>query len=283
MRVAVICVAYLENPAGVSLLAEYFDGMDVDLFVHVDARVSIAPYADIPKAHKNVILLAERQPIFWAGFNLVRAIVGGIEAASAHRSDYGRFFILSEDTIPLRSRAEMGARMAGPEEFFSGRVEPGARERYDRFYYPDSPATSIRGLDMELRAFASDDMDDLRRLVALQARGKAPLTRLLHGSSWWGLSTPHIERFLASYHGNPWLRESFEFSLVPEEQYFHTVIGDVPNSTCNAVFVDFSRDPRPFLYRTVDEIIGARTGRHLFLRKVPLGDPTIAEFVRFLA
>ncbi|MCW5695595.1 MAG: hypothetical protein KIS96_02550 [Bauldia sp.] len=284
MRVAIVCLGYLGNPSGIDVLAEYFSGMDVDLYVHIDAKIDISPYADLSSKRSNVTLLSERRPIFWGGFSIVRAIVGGLETANATRSDYTRFFVLSEDTIPLRSRAEMWERATSSEEFFWSLPAPAELRaaRYDKFCYPDSPATSLRGVRMDSCSLSPSDFENIRRLLALHGRGKAPVNVLHHGPGWWGLSKPHVERLLAAYHGDPWLRESFEFSLVPEEQYFHTILGEIPNSSGGAVFADFSRDLRPHVYRTADEIISAKTGRHLFLRKVALGEPVIAEFVRFL-
>ena len=105
------------------------------------------------------------------------------------------------------------------------------------------------------------------------------MPHLKHVSTWWGLSGRAIEEILLHYHHNAHMRESFEFACIPEEQYFHTILG---NSRCRFVardFLkdDFSRNPAPWVFHTAEELRAARMMPFLFLRKVDMGSPIVSQ------
>ena len=111
MRLAIICLASLQSSAGVEMLAKYFAHLPADLYVHVDAKVSDDAYRPIESRCSNVHLLAQRLPIWWGGFNIVRATIAALRyARGAGRST--RFLLLSEDSVPLMAPASPGRTSA---------------------------------------------------------------------------------------------------------------------------------------------------------------------------
>jgi len=283
MKIAAICLAYLGKPDGVDCLAEYFSSTGTSLFVHVDAKVDDTPYRSLVSKWPHVSLLADRLPIYWGGFNTVRAIIRACEVAS-YADSFTRYLVITEDTIPLLSRAKYLDLMASDVEFIETHrtQNPKIIERYEKFFYFDSGTTSARPTAILDREVSPEMLLGINRLQQLRARGKAVLPALCHGSGWFGLTNLSIDKIRRSYHEDPYLRESFEYSAVPEEQYFQTILGPISNAR-KLVFTDWSRSPKPFVFRSGEEFSTLNTGQTMFLRKVALGSRAIGDFVQGLA
>jgi hypothetical protein len=282
MKIAAICLAYLGKPDGVDCLSEYFAGADTSLFVHVDAKVDDTPYRSLVAKWPHVALLADRLPIYWGGFNTVRAIIRAFEAA-IRAGPFARYLVITEDTIPLVSRAAYLDLMLSDAEFIDSGVarNPNIIERYEKYFYFDSGATSPRPLSISEREVSAETLVGIARLQQLRALGKAALPTLCHGSGWFSLTSRSVEKICRSYHEDAHLRESFEFSAVPEEQYFQTILGPMSNPK-KLVFTDWSRSPKPFVFRSPEEFRALDTSKAIFLRKVVLGSRAIGAFVQDL-
>jgi hypothetical protein len=282
MRVAVICVAYLNDAAGVELLSRYFSDFG-DLYLHVDAKADASHYRE--RKYASELVHMPRREIYWGGFNLVRVIIDGLTLARQRRA-YDRFMVVTEDTIPTVARSQMIEALTSPTEFFDTRpvneasVEIAAR--YRDFYYLDSAATLPKITKLSDRQLTPKMILDINRAERAMSRGKKPVPTLRHGSGWWCLSSEAVDKVLDSYARDEWLRDSFEFSALPEEQYFHTLLGPLPDSHA-LVYTDWSRQPKPYRFMSLDEVKTARVGRALMLRKVPLSEPNIAQYVFELA
>lgn len=281
LKIAAICFAYLENAAGVRLLAEYFGRASTVLYVHVDAKVDDTTYVALEKEYPNVKLVLDRQVIFWGGFNTVRAMVAGLEQAQKDE-DFDRYLIITEDTIPLLPTGDFLNLMAGQNEYIKSNrtVNPVILDRYEKFFYFDSYCTSARPSRIIAREVSDDTLFALDRLKALRIKRKARVDDLYHGGGWVGMSRHAVQKIIKSFREDIHLRESFEFSAAPEEQYFHTILGKVEGTPL--VFADWSRKPTPYVFKSAEEISQVDTQGAPFLRKVPLGIPSIVDFVNKL-
>lgn len=282
MTMAVVCLGYMQSAAGAALLAHYFDGI-ADVYVHVDAKSDAAPYEAVAKLNGNITLSELRFPIFWGGFNTVKACVATIEQA-LRTANYDRIAFLTEDTIPLIPKTEFRERMSDDVEWIQiyPTSDPKWIARYENYFYLDSFATNPRTTERLDRAWTPEMIATIKRMEALQKTGKAQLNPMFDGGTWWCLTRAQVDKFIASYHSDAHLRESFEFSAIPEEQYIHTVIGPLPRTKA-LVFTDWTRTPRPYIFRSVAEIKAANTRDTPMLRKVAVGKPEIEDFVRDLA
>jgi tetratricopeptide (TPR) repeat protein len=281
-RVAVLVLAYLQNAAGMERLARYFAAIDAELLVHVDAKVDDSAYREAARRHANLRLMEERLPIYWGGFNTVRAILRGAELADA-AGPFDRFVLLTEDTIPLLGPQQVRARLASRVEFMHlvRRPGPAVQRRYRGFYFFDSLATNPRHCDPADRELNDDVMNSFARLRALRARGKASVD-LCHGSTYWALSREAIMTLLERHAQDAHLRESFEFSSIPEEQYFHTILARAlpGRQFAPCLYADFTRPPHPYVFATRAEILGRpQAGPEMFLRKTDMASGEIEAFV----
>jgi hypothetical protein len=83
------------------------------------------------------------------------------------------------------------------------------------------------------------------------------------------LTSTSADKILASWEGDIWLRESFEFSEVPDEGYFQTILSEqeVP-AWRPLMYADWSVPSPPRIFRTPDELSQIDTGGALFVRKI---------------
>ncbi len=300
LQLAVICMAYLGPAAGVELLTHYFAGTGADIWLHVDAATDAADYRALAERTANLRLVTPRLRCWWGGFNGARAVLAAAEAAQRAKA-YDRFLYLTEDSVPLRRLDELLAWLAEDVEYIElTRTEPSdgksyepdlqefleeVRARYDGFYCYDCDAMNSRVPDYREWVVTPAMEIQIARLAKLRARGKAKLPGLWTGPAYWALSAAAVREILAQHRRDRHLRESFEFSAIPEEQYYHTLLGNSPRRRENGSFMlmDFTRDPKPFVFRTARELKELQRHPHLFARKVDFHSKSVTRFVGRLA
>jgi hypothetical protein len=293
-------MAYLGPAAGVGLLARYFARADADIWLHVDVASDVTGYQALADRTANLHLVTPRLRCWWGGFNGALAVLGTAAVALKKRR-YDRVLYLTEDSVPLLSLDELLARLAEDVEYieltctkppegesyhpetqeFLNEVQ----ERYDGFYCYDCDAMNYRSTDYREWVVTPAMEVQIARLAKLRARGKAQLPGLWHGPAYWGLSAARVRALLAQHRRDKELRESFEFSAIPEEQYYHTILANAPNRPSNAPFMlmDFGRDPKPFVFRTAEELTDLRSYPYLFARKIDFHSQSVKQFVEQLS
>jgi hypothetical protein len=191
--------------------------------------------------------------------------------------------LVSDDTLPVLNPVEVyHALRAEPDRIDVGlrRRNPPFQKRYDEFFFLDAPATSARHQSVGQRTVDVRTLAALHRLEALRVRGKYRHREVWGGSQWWSLGRASLEASLTELRHNTWLRESFEFSAVPDESVFHTLhanrLGLDACSFTSPMLADMNRAPAPFVYTNAAEIPEIPPGK-LFLRKI---DPAAAVDLR---
>ena len=103
-------------------------------------------------------------------------------------------------------------------------------------------------------------------------RLRTPFTdeyRCLVGRQWWALRRPTAELLLDRYRHDRRVRDHFRRTLVPDESYFHTVLGNRSDVHLgdDLHHQDWTREERPHTFRSaeLEEIV--QSGKY-FVRKV---------------
>lgn len=284
MKIAVLCVGYLGQARGVELLAEYFAATDADIWLHVDVSTDATEYEALLARNPRIHSVTPRLRCWWGGFNGARAVLHAAALAQASQR-YDRYLYLTEDSIPLRPLSELLERLAADREFINAGDGQAVRARYDGFYCWDCDAMCPRCATFEDWVVTPEMEIQVARLASLRARGKYKVSQLRHGEAYWGLSPGAIHQLLERHTTDNHFRESFEFSRIPEEQYYHTILAEAGCVSRTAPFMamDFSKDPKPFVYRHRDELCEVRTHPHLFARKMALDAADMTAFITELA
>jgi hypothetical protein len=276
-RVALLVLAH-SAPAVLELLASGFGDDRFRILVHLDRKVDLDGYVRGLTLPASVTFIEERHEIFWGGFSMVRATESLSRAALADPS-VGTCMLLSDDSLPLVPPDLVHAELlARPDriDVSRGWMNPAFESRYTGYFHFDAPATSVRPVEPHRRQVDPPTLAALDRLARLRDRGKFPLPRVWCGSQWWSLGRATLEPILDELAGNEWLRESLEFSAVPDEIAFQSLyanrLGLTTRSHTSPMLTDMTRTPVPFIYRSIDEIPQDPPGK-LFVRKI---DPAAA-------
>ena len=243
------------------------------ILVHLDSKIALADFSNGRTWPENVEFLDQRLDVFWGGFNLVRATEALARRALADPK-ISACCLISDDTLPLCSPSRIfEALLAQPHRIDVGlsKRNPPFLRRFTEFFYMDSPATSARPREIQSRQFDATALGAIQRLTRLKERGKFPFPEIWGGSQWWSLGREMLEAILGDLSGDLWIRESFEFSAVPDELAFQTLyanrMGLTARSFTSPMLTDVTRAPSPFVFRSLEELPAAPPGK-LFIRKV---------------
>jgi hypothetical protein len=280
MKIAVLVLA-CRYPIGLRALTRFFFAPCFEIFVHVDRKIDAAPFVE--SAGDSACILQERIPVFWRGWSIVEATMRLIIHAKS-RSEFDRYLLLSDDSVSIvDANAVLRSLEAFPDQIHIHL----ARQRgwrYDKFFMYDSEATQLRWTaDREV---TDDALRRLERLAALRRRCKKPMPEYYQGSQWWALSAQSVERVIASWNEDQWLRESFEFSDAPDEGYFQTILAETCLKRSRSImWVDWTppTPPPPRTFRTCEELAEIRPSTELFARKIDLDSAALDSWMaRFL-
>jgi Core-2/I-Branching enzyme len=242
-------------------------------FVHVDAKADISKFGFIMQA-ENTEIISARFPIYWGGWNMVRAELELMRTAIAR--GYDRLLLISDDSFPLRSLEEITRRVSADALHLGLWEMPESHEgyvRYKEYFYFDSMATNIRSHGIYTRSISDRDLLEIAALSSLKVRGKKSLPMVYRGPQWWCLTARAAAYVLHVHDSDEHMRESFRFSLIPDEHYIHTILGLSPHAyslQCHPIWTDISRVPSPYVFTEIGELEAALASTYLFVRKVAI-------------
>lgn len=272
MTVAVLVMAYKE-PTVLSMVVPVYLKAGFDVFVHLDAKASAFDYARaMGEQARHCRFVEPRSPIFWGGFTMVEATVRLLEEA-LRTKEYSNLLLVSDDTLPIvpvdRLRSALSTKI---ERISIRRVREDElfMQRYREFYFLDHPATSLLGRPIETSRIDDAFLQTFSRLLERRKAGKVDVP-LFYSSQWWCLTAEAARTVLSIHAERADLRESFEFSAVPDEIYFQTLVGNYARANGfiqGPVYVDWAREPKPFVFSAFEDFAGAVSPDHMFIRKV---------------
>jgi len=266
LRIALLILAY-RAPVVLQAQLKIYAGTDAAVYVHLDSKAKDEDFLFL-RDHKNVTLAPTRIDCYWGGFTLVRCALLLLEMAV--RDGFDQYVLISDDSFPLLRMGDIKAMLAGGINVIGNPVGP-EYQRYARSCYFDCPATAPNGERRTPGLFSPAQADDLADLAALMRSGKKALPIIFHCAQWWAMTHQAAQRVLAVDRQDKHLRDSFRFSEIPDESYIQTIAGtEFPERFVhrNLMWFDFSREPKPFVFETLDGLQQAIDSRHAFARKI---------------
>lgn len=237
MNIAYLVFAY-KNPRLLARLIKALSSPNACFFVHIDRKCDITPFARL--AADNVILLDDRETVYWAEFSGVSAILKLITHAFDAPRTFDYFLLLSGSEFPLRGAAYI-------EQFFATRrgtefidllpvptEAAGRRLEHVNTCWPPS-SRPVRRLGARLLSRCGLLQRDYRN----HFDGLTPYG----GHTWWALSRAACSYILTFIPSHPRVVAFFQNSAQPEEFFFHTILGNSPFKTRvrrNVLFEDWS-------------------------------------------
>ncbi len=289
MRLAALILGY-RAPQVLALALPVLERAGFDVFLHVDAKADLGAYLRaLGPAGAMCQTTSDRVDVFWAGFSMMRAELALLQAAY-RRQRYDRLVLLSDDCFPLIGPAALRRLMSDDIERISlRRLEAGDPflARYQGFYCFDHAALTLLPRPIEASALDAAAVDLIEGAAALMRRGKKPIP-IFYASQWWALTGAAADRVLEVWRSDAWLVDSFRYAAVPDEIMISTIIGNfaAERPVCNSpVLVDWSREPRPYVFAGPAEAAAMAEPHHGFARKIrgDSGPELLAWQARLLA
>jgi hypothetical protein len=223
LKIAYLITAYSDF-AHLERLVGALDAPGVWFFIHIDARSTVPDGVTERLSARGNVTLAPRRPVWWGGWSHVEAILALMkEAAASGGWDY--YVVLSGADYPIRSNAAIFETLSGGGEFIN--ATPGFRagkpegrvcyywfDRFDRRRITPR-ALIMRGAEMALRGLGV-------------VKRRYPFAEIYSGIVWSALSGGCVRYILDYIRDNPRYVAFFRTALIPEEMFFHTIIGNSP-------------------------------------------------------
>jgi Core-2/I-Branching enzyme len=243
------------------------------VFVHLDAKSSETEYRNtMGQIADDCRFISRRFSIAWAGFSMIQATMCLLEEALT-AGGYQNIALVSDDTFPIRPVDTLRSKLLTDHQRISARrLEPNEEfmHRYTRFFFLDHRATSLLGRQIESSFIDDAFIETMHRLEKRRKLGKEYID-VYYGSQWWSLTVDCASAILHRYQDDTNLRESFEFSAVPDEMYIQSMVMTlVPNlrRVEGPTLVDWNREPKPYVFTSIAELRDNIREDHCFVRKV---------------
>lgn len=270
--IAIAVLAY-SAPKTLAFSAKTFHESGMKVFVHLDKKMDLDAYiTEMGGSADHCEFINNRKDVFWSGFNMIEATIELISAALSVE-DISRIALVSDDSVPCRRMGEIVSELSMDAERISMRKltpQDPFFERYRGFFFFDHKATSLKGRPIETSQIDLEVLSNVLAANALMVRGKK-VVDVYYGSQWWCITRSCAEIVVQTHQQDTHLRESFKFSAVPDESYIQTIIGNYALGRRvfgSPMLVDWSREPRPFIFSSADSVRPYIRDHHSFVRKV---------------
>ena len=227
------------NFSHIDRLIDSLNDTDSRFFVHID-RKTAANYIN-PSANVEVLTGKSRVNVNWGSFGMIQATINLMKkAALARPSDY--YILLSGSDYPIRSRDFLQKILSSGKEFINVLPAPLPHKplsRFEHFYFD---------YNRRRPGFVGHLMMILENtLSALCIKRKIPF-QLYAGSQWFAITGKCADHILCTIETDKIYTKLFRYSLIPDEAFFHTIIGNSEFATDthrNLTYTDWSTNPAP--------------------------------------
>jgi hypothetical protein len=239
MKIAYLMLVH-KNPQLLERAIGALSSKGCAFFIHIDRKSDIRKFSGIGGG--NIFLSEPRRPVYWAEFSNVEAEIQLIRQALDSSGNYDYLVFMQGSDYPLRSGKYIQSFLDKNRgwEFMSLVRMPAPG-------FPLSKINTIRYTsDKPIRRFAFRVM---ARLGLAQRDWRKYLEKLepFAGDACWALSRNACRHILDFDATNPHVSNYFRNTLVPEESFFHTILGNssfLPRIRRNLHFRDWPANQR---------------------------------------
>ena len=220
MKVAYLMLVH-RNPQLLARAIRALSTADSAFFIHVDRKSKIENFSGI--SGENVFFCERRIPVHWSEFSNIEAILCVIQQALSSPVKYDYFVLMQGADYPLRS-----------SEYIHGFLDQ--NRGWEFMSLVKMPAAGYPLSKINIFRFTSDKPIRRFTLKVLAKLGLATRDYRKHlgdldayaGDACWALTRDACEYILEFTERNPHVSSYFRYTFVPEESFFHTILGNSP-------------------------------------------------------
>jgi hypothetical protein len=284
----------MKAPKVLSRTLEIFNFLNIDVFIHLDKKIDIEDYKfAVGPVVDIAIWLEERKDIFWGGFSMIEVQLALIERASKEKL-YDKYVMISDDSMLCVEQKRFFELISIDVDRISMRPignEDHIYDRYRKFFFFDHVASALmRGRRVEDANIDNTFLSNIKKITAMKITGGKKRMGIFYGSQWWILTRETASYILNIINSDKLLLDSFRYSAVPDEIMFHSIIGMkhydarggrwVPEyiHSGSPMFVDWSRHPKPYIFKNIEELPSSLDSHFLFIRKIDNNAEQIIDY-----
>ncbi len=293
MQINYIILAH-DNPRQLFRLVQRLSGDQVRFYIHIDLKSDMDVFKSISQVSQQVTFIDRRENCIWGDISVVRATLNCLEQVISDRRT-GYVVLMSGQDYPIKSNEYIAGffRKHYGTDYISMFSLPSANWKQERDgmnrveYYKLNlsdqkfdvrmvpPLTDSRIFKQFAMARTERELAALNEnLETLMKPRKKPsyIRKFYGGSQWWALPIETI-RFIRTFlDTHPDYLDFHTYTFVPDELFFHTIIGNSPElltqTQDSVTYVDWVSNG-PFRPATFDvsyytELMGRK---ELFARK----------------
>lgn len=224
MKIAYIILAH-DNPGHLNRLIKSLQSDGVSFYIHVNKRSDIRIF-NIPKK-ANIHVHKNRLKIYWGGMSYCKTVINLLREAVTDNNDY--YFLLTGTDYPIRTNNYIHNYLCNNNNFNFINIwkMPEHDRTFDRLEYfhfeQANGNNTILGFYFRILNFI------IRKINIKRKFPKQYQHFILYGGcNFWCLSKNCIKYTLEFIKNNQIFVKFYDHSYIPDEMFFHTIIGNSP-------------------------------------------------------
>lgn len=224
LRIAYLILAHSKPRQLIKLINALKNDNLTCFVIHYDSRASDCEYKELIDEFSNnpyIYFVEKRVKCFWGDFSLVEATLECMKCLEENNITYNYAVLLSGQDYPIKSNGEIfqffqenyGSEFIECEKFPVKKWWGGGMNRLHYYYYNKS--------DNALKYVKCSMISLLRKI---KVKRKLPEMDFYGGSQWWALTNEAIKFIIDYVNRNKLSVSFFEYSHIPDEIFFHTII-----------------------------------------------------------
>lgn len=186
-------------------------------YIHIDKK-SEEVYTS---SSGNIHVIPERVDINWGGFSMIEATLALLNYGTTHSPDADYYILISGVDYPIRSKEFLSDLLEKGKEYIDIAPVPVPYkpiERYE-YYYLDYDRRNLKHYNPKFLAEVL--------LKKFKIKRKAPF-KIYAGTQWFALTQGCVQYILETINKDRRYIDFFRHTLVPDEAFFQTIIGNSP-------------------------------------------------------
>lgn len=216
MKICYLILAH-NNFNHLSRMIEALNDSESTFYIHIDKKVQ---ELYIPPT-ENVKIIPEHIDINWGGYSMIEATLVLMKYGIDNSPEADYYILISGVDYPIRPKSFLFDLLSEGKEYIDISPVPvpfKPLERYEYFYFD----YNRRNLKYYNPLFLIEVL-----LKKLKIKRKAPF-KIYAGTQWFALTHKCIEYILNTVKEDKRYSKFFKHTLVPDEAFFQTIIGNSP-------------------------------------------------------
>ena len=230
MKICYLILAH-DNFVHLDRLISALDAGDASFYIHIDKKAEKQYISN----QKNVVVIPQHFNIRWGGYQMIEASLSLMRQSKKEVPDADYYILLSGVDYPVRSQEFLYKLLGERREYIDILPMPAPAKSMDRFnhYYFEYDRRNIKLYNPKLLLEVLLKKLNIRRSIPF---------KLYAGTQWFALTGGCLGHILDVIEKDPCYVRFFRHSLIPDEAFFHTLIGNSPfiqNVATSLVYTDW--------------------------------------------